>query len=118
MKYHIALACNDVIGELAGSRFLYSLDVFNKPRTAVSVNIRTGMPSFSTLLILVLLLDSSDSIFLKICFCQRVFLKKGILGAFKYLSSTFYLFVTKGFCAQFIYFWNIIYYLFLNIIFQ
>ena len=35
MKYYNMLACHAVIGELAGSRFPYSLDVFNEGYTAV-----------------------------------------------------------------------------------
>ena len=37
MKYHITLACNNVIAKLGGSRFPYSLDDSNEPCTAVIV---------------------------------------------------------------------------------
>ena len=45
---------------------------------------RTGTPSFCTLLISVLLLGSNDLTFLEIYCYQRVFKRKGILGAFTY----------------------------------
>ena len=41
--------------------------------------------------------------FFKIIFI-RVFKKKGISGALKYLASTFYLFMKKDFCALY-YYW-------------
>ena len=72
-----------------------SLDDFNEPCTAVIVKKGTVTPSFCTLLISVLLLGSKDSTFFFNLFLSESS-KKGILGAFKYLASTFYLFVKKG----------------------
>ena len=90
----VALVANDLF-----------FDDFNEPCTAVIVKKITGMPSFCTL-IWVLLLGSNDSKFLEIYFFPRVFffnLLSKILAAFKYLASTFYLFVKKGFlCYSFL----------------
>ena len=67
MKYHITLARNDVIGKLAGSRSLCSLDDFQEPYTAIIVKNW--------------LLGSDDSTFFEIYFFPRV-LKKRDFGNF------------------------------------
>ena len=90
MKYHIKLARNDVIGELAGSRSSRSLDDFSEPFTAVIVKKRTGTPSFIRYLSQCSYLAQIIQYFSNVC--QRVF-KKRDFGA---LASTFHLFVKKG----------------------
>ena len=52
MECNIKLARNDVIGKLAGSRALCSLENFNEQCTAVIVKKVTDTSSFCTLLIL------------------------------------------------------------------
>ena len=67
---------------------------FNEPCTAVTVKKRTGTPSFCTLLISSVLQLGSNDLTLK-----KVYLKKGLFGAFHHLASAFDLFVKKDFCA-------------------
>ena len=106
MKYHITLARNDVIGKLGGSRFPYSLDHFNEPCTAVIVKKKNCHAKFlyATHLSAPTWLKWFN-IFLNLFLSE--YLKKGILGAFKYLASTFYLFVKKRvFVRDFTHFWK------------
>ena len=79
-----------------------SLDDFNELCTAVIVKKITGTPNVCILLISsVLQLGSKDSFFFNL-FLLASILKKGILGTFEYLASTFYLFVKKRvLCASF-----------------
>ena len=78
MKYHITLTRNDVLDELAISRFPCSLDDFNEPCTAVIVKKKNWHAKFLYLraMQVLFLIYLNDSTLTKIYSCQILFLKK------------------------------------------
>ena len=77
---------NEIVFMKSASRNAVIFDAqkrfFHKKYSSSYCKKRTGTPSFCTLLISILLLDSNDSTFFSIYFCQFFFVYKRYFGSF------------------------------------